>query len=162
MVFLKNQFSRRYSNLKFEKFDSVQANTSWSQIFLPSQPLKKLTKKVGLCCNSSKIFLKFFSFFIHGKERPAKTKLFPAKLCALLVTFGFPENLIVDSAQCQPAQSPTPRSVSMRRVRLPAVLACTESDSPQCQPAQSPTPQKQTFKQNHFSLFIRGTDGLDS
>ena len=30
MVFLKNSFSRRYSNLKFEKFDSAQANTARS------------------------------------------------------------------------------------------------------------------------------------
>ena len=32
-------------------------------------------------------------------------------LCAVLATFGFSKNLIVDSAQCHPAQSPTPRSV---------------------------------------------------
>ena len=43
-------------------------------------------------------FVNFFSFFIQGKERPAKTKLFPAKLHAvLLVTFGSSENLIVYS-----------------------------------------------------------------
>ena len=36
MVFLKNLFSRRYSNLKFEKFDSAQANTARSQNFLTS------------------------------------------------------------------------------------------------------------------------------
>ena len=30
MVFLKNLFSQRSSNLKFEKFDSMQANTAWS------------------------------------------------------------------------------------------------------------------------------------
>ena len=43
-----------------------------------------------------------FLFYIlfKGKERPPKTKLFPAKLRAVLVTFGFSENLIVDSAQC--------------------------------------------------------------
>ena len=54
-----------------------------------------------------------FLFYIpfKGKERPAKTKLFLAKLRAVLVTFGFSKNLIVDSAQCHPAQSPTPRSV---------------------------------------------------
>ena len=28
IVFLKNSFSRRYSNLKLEKFDSAQANTA--------------------------------------------------------------------------------------------------------------------------------------
>ena len=36
MVFLKNSFSRRYSNLKFEKFDSAQANTARSRNFLTS------------------------------------------------------------------------------------------------------------------------------
>ena len=43
-----------------------------------------------------------FLFYIpfKDKERPAKTKLFPAKLSAVLVTFGCLENLIVDSAQC--------------------------------------------------------------
>ena len=35
-VFLKNSFSRRYSNLKFGKFDSAQANTARSRIFLKS------------------------------------------------------------------------------------------------------------------------------
>ena len=44
------------------------------------------------------MFLTFFSFFIQVKDRPAKTKLFPAKLRAVLVTFGSSENLIVDSA----------------------------------------------------------------
>ena len=44
-------------------------------------------------------------FFLHyssfkGKERPELTRLFLAKLCAVLVTFGSSENLIVDSAQC--------------------------------------------------------------
>ena len=33
MVFLKSSFSRRYSNLKFEKFDSAQANTAGSRFF---------------------------------------------------------------------------------------------------------------------------------
>ena len=34
MVFLKNSFSRRYSNLKFEKFDSAQANTARNMYIL--------------------------------------------------------------------------------------------------------------------------------
>ena len=33
MFFLKNSFSRRYSNLKFEKIDSAQANTAQSRFF---------------------------------------------------------------------------------------------------------------------------------
>ena len=33
MVFLKNSFLRRYSNLKLKKFDSAQANTAPSQFF---------------------------------------------------------------------------------------------------------------------------------
>ena len=36
MVLLKNSFSRRYSNLKFEKIDSAQANTARSRIFFQS------------------------------------------------------------------------------------------------------------------------------
>ena len=36
MVFLKNSFSRRYSNLKFEKFDSAQTNTARSRNFSTS------------------------------------------------------------------------------------------------------------------------------
>ena len=45
-------------------------------------------------------FFKKFSFFIYSKERPAKTKFFPPKLRAVLVTFESLENVIVDSAQC--------------------------------------------------------------
>ena len=56
-------------------------------------------------------FGNFFIVFIQGKERPAKTKLFLAKLRTVLITFGSSENLI-------------------RRLR--AVLACVESDSTQC------------------------------
>ena len=52
MVSLKNSFSRRYSNLKFEKFEAAQAITARSLNIL------------------------------EGKERPAKAKLFPAKLRA--------------------------------------------------------------------------------
>ena len=59
---------------------------------------------------------KFFRFLIRDKERPTKTKLFSAKLRAVLVTFCFSEYLIVNSAQCQPAQSSTPRSVGLRGV----------------------------------------------
>ena len=95
----KNLFLLRYSNSKFEKFDFLQANTARSQNFLFSWPFKKLTNNVGLYCNSSHKWLQFFSFFIQGKERTAKTKLFLAKLCAVLVTFRSLENWSVDSAQ---------------------------------------------------------------
>ena len=37
-----------------------------------------------------------------------------------------------NSAQCQPAQRRTPRSVSLRRDGLRAVLACAETDFAQC------------------------------
>ena len=55
------------------------------------------------------VFLFYISF--KGKERPAKTNLFPAKLRAVLVTFGF-----------------------FRKFNccLRAVLACAEFDSAQC------------------------------
>ena len=71
-VSLKNLFLQRYLNFKFEKFESVQSNAS---------TLKSFLKNLGLCCNSTQIFLKF-SFLIQAKERSAKAKLFPAKLCA--------------------------------------------------------------------------------
>ena len=34
------------------------------------------------------IYFKKFNILFEGKERPAKTKLFPAKLRAVLDTFG--------------------------------------------------------------------------
>ena len=43
---------------------------------------------------------KKFNILFQGKERPAKTKLMPVKLRAVLVTFGFTENGIADSTQC--------------------------------------------------------------
>ena len=46
MVFLKNSFLQRYSNLKLEKFDSPQANTERSQICLPT--FIKLTINVAI------------------------------------------------------------------------------------------------------------------
>ena len=55
------------------------------------------------------VFLFYISF--KGKERPAKTNLFPAKLRAVLVTFGFFRKF---------------------NCRLRAVLACAEFDSAQC------------------------------
>ena len=46
-------------------------------------------------------FMDSFLFYIpfKDKERPANKKFFPAKLREVLVTFGFLENLIVDSAK---------------------------------------------------------------
>ena len=92
MVFLKNSFSQRYSNLKFEKIDSAQANTARSRFFFQSQPFKKLIKNVGFGLYSTPMDSVLFYIPFKGKERPPKTKLFPAKLRAVLVTFGFSEN----------------------------------------------------------------------
>ena len=50
-----------------------------------------------------------FNIPFTGKERAAKTTLMPAKLCAVLATFGFSE-----------------------KVQLRAVLVGVESDSAQC------------------------------
>ena len=50
-----------------------------------------------VCIEPLDSFLVYIPF--KDKERPAKTKLFPAKLCAVLVTFGFLEKLIVHSMQ---------------------------------------------------------------
>ena len=44
----------------------------------------------------------------------------------------FQKNFKADSAQCYPEWSLTPRSVSLRRVRIHAVFVCFESDSAQC------------------------------
>ena len=44
------------------------------------------------------------------------------RLCTVLATFGCSEMSFTDSAQWKPAQSPTPRSVSLRGVRLRAVF----------------------------------------
>ena len=93
MVLLTNSISRRYSN------------------FLVSQPIKNLTKNVGLCRNSSLLFLNKFRILFQGKERLAKTKLMPAKQCqpaqcicrlrTVLVTFGFAKISFADSIQWQ-------------------------------------------------------------
>ena len=56
-------------------------------------------------------FYFLFLYSLQGKERPAQTNLMPAKLRAVLATFGFSENIIC---------------------RLRAVLACAVSDSAQC------------------------------
>ena len=100
MVFLKNSFSQRYSNLKFEKFYSAQANTVQSQFSFKSQPFKKLIKNLGFGLYSPPMDSFWFYITFNGKEMPPKTKLFLAKLRTVLFTFGFLENLIVDSAQC--------------------------------------------------------------
>ena len=151
-------------------------------------------------------FLKhlIFSFKARGglqrKIVPCKTPrrltLRGVRLHAVLNTFGSAVNLIVDSAQCQPARSPTPRSVSQFWIleifeifsKYSITIWILNSleieifenlknvfDSEQCQPAQSPTlrsvslrknnffaniSSKTNFQQNHFSLFIR--DGFDS
>ena len=52
MVLLKNSFSRRYSNLKFEKFDSAQANTARSRIFREFLRENEFLSKTILACLS--------------------------------------------------------------------------------------------------------------
>ena len=98
IVSLKKSFLWKYSNLQFEKFDSPQANTARCRI-------DKLTKNVGLYWNSSPVFKKC-NLLYQGKLRPAKKKMVPAKLRAVLAC----------------AES-NPRIVSLRRVWLRAVLA---------------------------------------
>ena len=69
----------------------------------------------------------FCHFFIWAPDNQAKL---------VLLKHLFLEDIreISDSVQCKPARSRTPRSVSLRRVQLRAVLACPESDSTQCLP----------------------------
>ena len=50
MVFLKNLFSRRYTNLKFEKFDSAQANTARSHLFREYLRENEFLSKTILAC----------------------------------------------------------------------------------------------------------------
>ena len=108
-----------------------------------------LTKNVWLCCNSNHIFLLKFNVIIEGKERPAKTKLFPAKLCAVLDTFGSAVNfncwLYAMLAICWFSKyfrniityidPKSPGNWSFRKSKkiawLHAVLYCAESDSAQ-------------------------------
>ena len=115
MVFLKNLFSRRYSNFKFEKFDSLQANTAQSRNFLTGQPIKRLTKNGGLCSNSYPI-KKYIYILYEGK---AKTKFMPRSVSQLWISANFSNfscgaqflrvfNCFFfqfDSAPFQPAQS---------------------------------------------------------
>ena len=103
-----------------------------------------LVKKVGLCCNSTHIFLTKFNIFIEGKERPAKTNvpkktppsviLCGVRLRAVLDTFGSAVNftVTVDLAQCYTAQSLTRHSITLPGVGLGAVSHCVESDLAQC------------------------------
>ena len=72
----------------------------------------------------------FLNILIEGKERPAKTKLFPAKLCAVLDTFGSAVNF-----DCW----------------LRAVLYCAESDSAQYHTARSRT---QVFENKYKNIWI--------
>ena len=95
------------------------------------------------------LFVNLSWFHIHckGMERPAKTKLMPAKLRALLACSES------DSTQCLPLLdfrkinllALTLRSVSLRGVTYSLI-----------------SPWKRIFQQNHFSLFIRGRGGLVS
>ena len=66
--FLKNSLARRYSNLKFEKFHSAQANTARSKFFLTSQPFKNLTKKLVLVC-IVQLWIRFcFTFTLKARR----------------------------------------------------------------------------------------------
>ena len=91
IVLLKESFSRRFSNFNFEKFDSAQCQPTRSRNCFVSYPFKNLTKNVGFDLCSTPMDLFFSHFPSKGKERPAKTKLMPAKLSAVLATFGFSE-----------------------------------------------------------------------
>ena len=94
----------------------------------------------GLYSTPVDSFLSYIPF--KGKDRPEQTKLFPAKLPAVLATFGSSENLIVDSVQCQPARSPTAQAIHCKESNLSRISS-----------------QKRIFKQKHF---IRGPDGFVS
>ena len=61
-----------------------------------------------------------------------------------------------DSAQYHTAQSPTRRSITLRRVRLGAVSHSAESSFSRI------SSRKRIFQQNHFRLFIRKPNGFDS
>ena len=106
LLLLKVAVSRDFLATFFSLIEPTQAHNTQAKMvlltnsisrrysnFLVSQPIKNLTKNFGLCRNSSLLFLNKFRILFQGKERLAKTKLMPAK-------------------QCQPAQWPTPHSVS--------------------------------------------------
>ena len=89
------------------------------------------------------------------------------QLRAVLANFGFSKNIrkfiikwIRNSIEMEIFENLrnllTQRSVSLRRVRRRAVLACAKSNFLQI------SPRKRTLKQNHFSLFVRGPDGFYS
>ena len=91
-------------------------------------------------------FFKYLNFFrkIHiwtPDSLYCRVKLETRKLFLLhtvLANFGFSK-----------IKFPTPRSLSLHRVRLLAVLACTESHLLQI------SPRKRIFKKTHFKLLIR-------
>ena len=56
--------------------------------------LWNVTKNVGLCCISTHIYFLKINILNQGKERPAKTKLLSAKLCAVWYTFVCAVNFI--------------------------------------------------------------------
>ena len=117
------------------------------------------------------VFLILFRFFIQDKERPAKSKLFLAKLHALLGTSGSSENLIVDSTQCQPILDLQKifeffrnfiiwilNSLEMKifeylnNCLTPCSVSCVESDSEQANTALSL--QKRICKQTIFAYLL--------
>ena len=103
-------------------------NTEIKVSFLP-----QLATRVGLQRQNC-----YSHFWIFGK--------FHCRLLTVLINFGFSKNIrniiicILNSLEMEILKnkkiSLTPRSVSLIRVQLRAVLACAESDSVQCQPIQ--------------------------
>ena len=98
----------------------VLLKDSLLEIFKFLDPLKKLTKNVGLCWNSSHtgIFDYKFNIIYQGKDKSDASKtrcsvsLHGVWLRAVLATFGFSKKI----------NSLTPQSVSLRRAWLRTVL----------------------------------------
>ena len=124
---LINRLKWFFFKIRFHK--DIQKN-------LPSQPFQKLSKYVGLCCNSSHIFLKFCSFSF--KERRGLKRQNGSWQNSAQADTAHTQS---DSPQAYTAQSST-RAVlvtfgSTKKkfdCQLRAVLACAKSDSTQCQP----------------------------
>ena len=57
-----------------------------------------------------------FTLLLKARRGLQKTTLMPAKLCAVLATFGFSEMSCTNSVQCQRGRNLTPSSVRLRRV----------------------------------------------
>ena len=129
VLLIKNSFLRRYSNLKFEKFDSAQCNTVlWGvEIFWQASALKCQQKMLGKVAIVHMYFLTKLRFSIRaskGMQRQKCSQQTPRSgvnfNCWLRAVLACAQS---DSAQCYTAQSPTPHSVTLRGVGLRVVLA---------------------------------------